>query len=189
MADDRPSLPNAADETTTLLAFLELQRSLVAWKAGGLDAAGLDATLPPSTMTLGGLLKHLVYVEDFWFSRWLHGNPPAPPWDTVDWDADRDWDWHSAADDAPEQLYAAWEAAVARSRKLVDDALAEGEGVERRAKLAERFDGTDWKIGPAEPGDDAPTLRFILCHMIEEYARHAGHADLLREAVDGLTGE
>ena len=54
-----------------------------------------------SSMTLGGILKHLAYVEDLWFSRFLHRRDPEPPWDTVDWDADHDWDWHSAAGDAP----------------------------------------------------------------------------------------
>src|SRR5712692_28252 len=59
---------------------------------------------PPSSITLGGLLKHLAYVESDWFSRWLHGQDREPPWDTVDWKADPDWEWHSAAEDTPEQL-------------------------------------------------------------------------------------
>ena len=70
-------------------------------------------------MTLGGMLKHLAYVEDLWFSRSLHGQDPQPPWDTVDWEADPDWDWHSAAQDSPEQLDALWQDAVHRSRALV----------------------------------------------------------------------
>ena len=77
-------------------------------------------------MTLGGMLKHLAYVEDVWFSRFLYGQDPEPPWDTVDWDADPDWDWHSAAGDMPDQLLALWQDAVDRSRSLCTLALAEG---------------------------------------------------------------
>lgn len=171
----RPEPPLAADETATLLGFLDYQRATLAWKCSGLDAAGLSATVGASSMTLGGLLKHLAYVEDSWFSRWLHGRDRQPPWDTVDWEADPDWDWHSAAEDSPEQLFELWEDAVARSRSLVAEALAVG-GLEQRARRT-------W------PDGRAPSLRWILCHMIEEYARHNGHADLLRESVDGHTGE
>jgi uncharacterized damage-inducible protein DinB len=171
----RPEPPLAADETATLLGFLEYQRATLAWKCAGLDAAALRATVGASSMTLGGMLKHLASVEDAWFSRWLHGHDRQPPWDTVDWKADPDWDWHSAADDPPEELQALWRDTVARSRSLVTDALADGD----LAQLAERT----W------PDGRTPSLRWILCHMIEEYARHNGHADLLRESIDGLTGE
>jgi uncharacterized damage-inducible protein DinB len=171
----RPEPPLAADETATLLGFLEYQRATLAWKCAGLDAAGLRATVGASSMTLGGLLKHLAYVEGDWFSRWLHGRDRPAPWDTVDWKADPDWEWHSATEDSPEQLFALWQDAVASSRSLLADALADG-GLERRARRT-------W------PDGRAPSLRWILVHMIEEYARHNGHADLLRESVDGLAGE
>ena len=127
-------------------------------------------------MTLGGMLKHLAYVEDMWFSRFLYERDPEPPWDTVDWDADPDWDRHSAAADTPEQLHALWQDAVARSRALVAKALADG-GLEQLARR--HLAATAGLL----------SLRWIVCHMIEEYARHNGHADLLRESVDGLTGE
>ena len=171
----RPHPPDAADETATLLGFLEFQRAALAWKCTGLDVAGLGATLAPSSMTLGGMLKHLAYVEDLWCSRCLHGRDPEPPWDTVDWAADRDWDWHSAAEDTPEQLHTLWRDAVTRSRDLVTEALAVG-GLEQLGR------GTN-------SSGEAPSLRWILFHLVEEYARHVGHADLLRESVDGLTGE
>jgi uncharacterized damage-inducible protein DinB len=171
----RPEPPLAGDETATLLAFLDYQRATLAWKCGNLDAAGLRATLSPSSMTLGGLLKHLAYVESHWFSSMLRGQPKQAPWDAVDWQADPDWEWHSAADDTAEQLFALWQDAVARSRKLTADALAEAD----LSQPARR----SW------PDGSAPSMRWILCHMIEEYARHNGHADLLRESVDGLTGE
>jgi uncharacterized damage-inducible protein DinB len=171
----RPEPPEAADELATLLGFLDFQRATLAWKTDGLDAAGLDAALAPSTMTLGGLLKHLALVEDYWFSERLHGRDEGPPWNSVDWDADRDWEWHSAAHDSPDELRALWRAAVDRSRTAVAEAMADG-GLDRLA---------------AQPGRDGstPSLRWIVVHMIEEYARHNGHADLLRESVDGLTGE
>ncbi|MGI5267784.1 DinB family protein [Nonomuraea sp. CA-218870] len=171
----RPEPPLDGDETSTLLGFLEFLRATFAWKCSGLDAAALNTTVAASSMTLGGMIKHLAYVEDHWFSVCLHGQSQQPPWDTVDWKADSDWDWHSAADDTPEQLRQLWEDTVARSRTLVDKALAHGDA----GQLA---------LGRG-PGGAPTTLRWILCHMIEEYARHNGHADLIRESVDGLTGE
>jgi uncharacterized damage-inducible protein DinB len=171
----RPEPPPAADEVASILGFLDYQRATLAWKCSGLDSAGLNATTAASSITLGGLLKHMAYVEDSWFSYSLFGRDRASPWNTVDWSADRDWEWHSAAQDTPEQLRALWEQAVARSRSLVTEALADG-GLDR---LATRT----W------PSGEAPGLRWILLHMIEEYARHNGHADFLRESVDGETGE
>jgi hypothetical protein len=75
----RPEPPAAADETATLVGFLEYQRATLAWKCAGLDAAGLRATVAASLMTLGGMLKHLALVEDWWFSERLHGRGPEPP--------------------------------------------------------------------------------------------------------------
>ena len=171
----RPEPPLAADETASLLGFLDYQRATLAWKCAGLDSAGLQARTAASSMTLGGLLKHMALVEDHWFSRSLLGGDKVPPWDTVDWDVDEDWDWNSSFDDSPEQLRALWEENVARSRANVEEALSNG-GLDRLAKMT-------W------PDGRAPSLRWILLHMIEEYARHNGHADLLRESVDGETGE
>jgi uncharacterized damage-inducible protein DinB len=171
----RPEPPVDADEIGTLTGFLEFQRATFAWKSAGLDADGLGVTVAASTMTLGGMLKHLALVEDQWFSWFLAGQQPAPPWNTVDWDADEDWDWHSAAKDRPEQLRTLWRDAVDRSRASLVGARAGG-GPEQLAKKK-------WSDGRA------PSLRWILCHMIEEYARHNGHADLIRESIDGQTGE
>jgi uncharacterized damage-inducible protein DinB len=171
----RPEPPAAGDETATLLGFLEFQRATLAWKCGGLDAAGLQAKVGASSMTLGGLLKHMALIEDGWFSRALYDRDRQPPWDAVDWTADPDWEWRTAAEDPPERLWALWRDAVARSRALVGEALAAG-GLDQLARRT-------W------PDGTAPSLRWILVHMIEEYARHNGHADLLRESVDGSTGE
>ena len=170
-----PEPPVAGDETATLLGSLERERAILAWKCGGLDAAGLRATVGASSMTLGGLLKHLAVVEDEYLSVRLLGQKPAPPWNTVDWDADPDWEWHSAAQDSPADLYSLWQDAVSRSRAAVTRALADGD----LDRLAHYTDARG----------QSPSLRRILIDLIEEYARHNGHADLLREAVDGLTGE
>lgn len=171
----KPYPPVAGDETATLLGSLERQRATLAWKCGQLDADGLRARLHPSTMTLGGMLKHLAHVEHDLFTGWWLGQELGPPWDAVDWDADPDWDWESAAADSPEELYAIWRDAVARSRARVAEALAAG-GLEQ--------------IGRQKSSNgESPSLRYILVTMIEEYARHVGHADLIRESVDGLVGE
>jgi uncharacterized damage-inducible protein DinB len=167
--------PVAGNETDTLIGSLERQRRLLAWKCGGLDTAGLSATVGASSMTLGGLLKHLALVEDEYFTRRLLGRDFPPPWDTVDWDADPDWEWHSAAGDTPEQLLTLWREAVTRSRSAVSEALAGG-GPDQLA----RYISADGR---------SPSLRRLLIDMIEEYARHVGHADLIRESVDGLVGE
>ena len=122
----RAGPPVAGDETATLVGSLDRERAIFAWKCGGLDAAGLRATAAASSLTLGGLIKHLALVEDEYFTRRLLGRDLGPPWDSVDWDADPDWEWHSAAADSPEQLYALWRDAVARSRQAVSEALAGG---------------------------------------------------------------
>jgi uncharacterized damage-inducible protein DinB len=170
----RPEPPLAGDEAATLIGFLEFQRATLAWKVAGLDAKGLAETVAASTMTLGGLVKHLAYVEYLWFSRWLDEQEPQPPWAGVDWVAEPDWEWVSAAEDSPDQLLALWTGWVENSRRLVEVALPNGLG-----QLTPR----SW------PDGRSPSLRWILCHMIEEYARHNGHADLIRESVDGQTGE
>jgi hypothetical protein len=177
MIEQAPSEPPlAGDETATLLGSLERQRAIFAWKCGGLDAAGLHAKVGASSITLGGLLKHLALVEDDTFPQKLLGRDPVAPWNTVDWDADHDWEWRSAAEDAPEELYALWQDAVARSRSAVEETLADGD-----------LDQLVTRVTNAR--GESPSLRRVLVDMIEEYARHAGHADLIRESVDGLVGE
>lgn len=165
--------PGMADEVATLRGFLDYQRATLAWKCRDVPAEGLRMTTAASSMTLGGLLKHMALVEDSWFTRRLLGKQMPGPWTAVDWSADPDWEFRTAAEDRPAELRALWEASCERSRAAVDEALAHG-GLEQTAQ-----------------GGDAQglSLRWILVHMIEEYARHNGHADLLREAWDGETGE
>nr|BFE59014.1 DinB family protein [Dactylosporangium thailandense] len=171
----RPEPPPDGDEAATLLGFLDYQRATLAWKCSGLGADALRATVGASPMTLGGLLKHLAYVEDDWFAYRLDGEERPEPWAGVDWAADPDWEWHSAAGDGPEELRRLWRSSVAEARERTAAALRDG-GLGRVA-------ARPWADGRS------PSLRWILCHMIEEYARHNGHADLLRESIDGATGE
>jgi len=171
----RPEPESHADEPTTLVGFLDYQRATFEWKCSGLDGAALRVTIAASSMTLGGMIKHLALVEEWWFNEGLLGHGPVAPWDGVDWEADPDGDWNSAAKDSPETLWDLWHENVERSRAQVNQALTYGD----LSQLAER----------TGPDGRSPSLRWILCHMIEEYARHNGHADLLRESIDGQTGE
>jgi len=168
-------IPVAGPEIDTLVGALERNRRTFAWKCSGLDADSMRRTLGPSTMTLGGLVKHLALVEDEYFTRQLTGaSSLTPPFDAVDFDADPDWEWRTAADDSPDELMALWESCVARSRANIAAAYAEGPDVPTR---------TPWGSGRT------PLLRRLMVDMIEEYARHTGHADLIRESIDGLVGE
>jgi len=115
------------------------------------------------------------FVEAYYSLTRLSGLSPGAPWETVDWDAEGDWPFTSAADDSPDELYALWDGTVERSRARFDAALAEG--------------GLDQLVRIAGPDGRHASLRRLLCDLIEEYGRHTGHADLLREAVDGLVGE
>jgi hypothetical protein len=135
----------------------------------------LQTRIGASSLTLGGLLKHLASVEDYTFTANLRGEPIGAPWDATGWDGSNDWEFASAADDTPEQLYALWDGAVERSRARLDASLADG--------------GLDQLVHESRPDGRHPSLRRLVCDMVEEYGRHTGHADLIREAVDGLVGE
>jgi hypothetical protein len=163
--------PQSGDERTLLIAFLDYHRETLRQKAGGLDAAQLDPALAPSDMTLGGMVKHLALVEDWWFRCVLLGLEHAEPWASVDWDDDADWDWHSAKDDSPEQIWVVYEANVSAA----DAAYAD-------------LDLDTLSVKKSRQSDEPFSLRWILLHMIEEYARHNGHADLIRQSEDGQTG-
>jgi uncharacterized damage-inducible protein DinB len=163
--------PTHGDERTLLIAFLDYHRDTLRTKAGGLDAEQLATALPTSEMTLGGMVKHLALVENSWLRDRLAGEGLSEPWRSVDWDADEDWDWHSARDDSPEQI-----------RALYDEMVADADAVIASKHL------DDLSVVPSRAGEPF-SLRWILLHLIEEYARHNGHADLIREAIDGETGE
>jgi hypothetical protein len=158
--------PLAGTEAEHLVGALDRLRATFRWKADGLDAAGLATRVGASTLTLGGLLKHLAAAEDHTFGTKLSGTP----FDPDEWDRA----FTSAADDSPEQLYAHWDQAVSRSRAKLTTALA---------------GGLDQPVHVSDGQGNHASLRRLVCDMIEEYGRHTGHADLLREAVDGRVGE
>jgi uncharacterized damage-inducible protein DinB len=173
----RPMPPEESGEVETLQGFLAYQRGTLAWKCRGLSDEQLRVALPPTSMTLGGMLKHLAYVEDFWFTEVVGGEPAPEPWASAVTKADPDWDWTSAATDSGDELQALWAERVSRSDAVVQARLGQGEA----AALSESHS--------AWGGQGRASLRWVLVHMIEEYARHNGHADLIRESIDGQTGE
>ena len=176
-SDQLPEIPLRAGEAETLRSFLAFYRAVLRRKAAGLSAAQLAAQLAPSDLTLGGMLKHLALVEDNWFRIVLLGLPEREPWASVDWGADRDWDWHSATQDSPADLLALYDRAIADAEEITDRVLAAPDGLETLSARPDRRSGEPF------------SLRWILVHLIEEYARHTGHADLIRQAIDGATGD
>ena len=171
----RSEAPIRADVVTALRGFLDYHRDTFRWKCAGLTQGQLAQPQAPSTMTLGGMMKHLALNEVGWFGHTLAGEAYPPPFDTVDWDADPDWEWRTAADDSPEDLRALYDDCVRRADAAIDGALAAG--------------GLDAESVEQSSSNGAFSLRWILLHMIEEYARHNGQADLMRESIDGATGE
>ena len=166
--------PLAGTELEHLVGALDRLRTTFRWKTDDLDAAGLQTRIGASSLTLGGLLKHIAINEDSMFTCKLAGEPVGEPWESL-WDGTDDWEFTSAANDTPEQLYAFWEDAVERSRVRLAAALDRG--------------GLDQLVHVSSPEGEHASLRRLLCDLIEEYGRHTGHADLLREAVDGRVGE
>jgi uncharacterized damage-inducible protein DinB len=169
--------PQQSGEVATMLGFLDYQRATLEWKCRALSDEQLRVALPTSPVTLSGLLKHLAYVEDYWFTEVVGGEPTPEPWASADTKADPDWDWSSAAGDSGDDLRALWAERVMRSRAIVEARLGQGEA----AALSEAHSAWD--------GQGRVSLRWVLVHMIEEYSRHNGHADLIRESIDGQTGE
>jgi hypothetical protein len=174
-AVDKPSPTPGPTEAESLISVLERNRRTFAWKTADLDALGLRAKTAASTMTLGGLVKHVALVEADSLAVKLAGREYGPPWDAVDFDADPDWEWRTGAEDSWDDVYKLWRDAVERSRMLVAEVINER--------------GLDGPASFSWPDGRTPTVRAMLLDMIEEYARHTGHADILREAVDGRVGE
>jgi uncharacterized damage-inducible protein DinB len=168
----RTDPPDSGPELVQLTAFLDYQRETMLLKTDGLTGDQLAQSLSPSSLTLAGLLNHLSKVEDVWFRVRFAGLPEAGWRADAQGPAEPDWDFDSATSVAPEELRERYRTACAASRTVV----AEAPDLDRLS---------------ARPRRDGPhvDLRWILLHMIEETARHAGHADLLREAIDGTVGE
>jgi uncharacterized damage-inducible protein DinB len=168
----RTDPPETGPELDQLTSVLDYQRETILRKTAGLTREQLAQQHPPSSLTLGGLLNHLALVEDSWFRERFAGLPDDELWDGVDWDADPDYEFRTAAEVEPEELRRRYEKACASSREVVAGAQSLDQLSVKTRSNGMHFD-----------------LRWMLLHLIEETARHAGHADLLREAVDGTTGE
>ena len=161
----------SAGEREMLTSYLDYYRAVLIDKASGLDSGQLNTRLGPSTLTLGSLIHHMAGVEHWWFHEAFAGSDPLEPWATAPWEDDRDWDFSAAAELSPEVIIGRYESAIEDSRRI--EAAA--------ASLDDRSVRTR--------NDEPWSLRWILVHMIEETARHAGHADLIRESIDGETGD
>jgi Protein of unknown function (DUF664) len=160
-------------EADLMRGFLDYQRATFVHKIAGLDRVQFGQRIATSQLTLAGLTKHLALVEDSWFQDRFLGLDAPEPWASAPFDDDPDWEFHSALDDEPDYLVGLYEAACDRSRRAVD-------GAPRLDQLSAQ---ADRKTG------ERLNLRWIMLHLIEETARHNGHADLLREAIDGAVGE
>lgn len=169
---ERTDPDHVGDERTLLNQFLDFHRATILNKTHGLAHADFGHCLSPSTMSIGGMLKHLTLVEDYWFDHTFMGNAEREPWSSIDWDADPDWEWRSAIDDDPADLLTAYAAACERSRAIVASAA----GFDDLSAETNK-DGERW------------SLRWIMLHMLEETARHVGHIDLIRQSIDGTVGE
>ncbi|MEU3527911.1 DinB family protein [Streptomyces sp. NPDC038707] len=169
--DGRPVPPPHAGERAMLEAWLDFHRATLAVKCSGLADDRLRlAAVPPSSMTLLGLVQHLAEVERNWFQRVFAGREVPPVFGESNPDG-----FAVRPERGLDEAMAVWRAEVARGRELVAGASLEDSG-----RLSGREAG--------HVGGQGVSLRWIMLHMIEEYARHNGHADLLRERTDGVTG-
>lgn len=163
----RPQPPMAAAPVEMVSAFLDFLRATLLWKIEGVPDDDLRRPMTPSGVSLLGMLKHSALVERFWFRRVFAGEEIPFPWTKDDPDAD----WRIEAGETTAEIVTLYRAEVERSREIVA-----GKAWEARAAR------------PPWPGE-AQTLGWILTHMVEEVARHCGHADIIRETIDGQTGE
>ena len=163
--------PRAA-ERDALAQYLDYQRETILIKTDGLTAEQLGQRLPTSALTLAGILYHLSLVEEAWLEVRFQGLPQRAEWQGVNWEADPDWEFRTATTMEPEALRRRYRDACDRSRQVTAKA-----------------DSTDQLSAAKLSNGEQFTLRWVLLHLIEETARHAGHADLLREAIDGEVGE
>jgi uncharacterized damage-inducible protein DinB len=165
MTDTRPEPPYAGTEAETLTAYLDFHRATLLMKVDGLDDERLRRPMVPSGTSLLGIVKHLAYVERWWFTQVFAGQQATYPWTEDDPDAD----WRIEPEETTEQILRLYRDECDRSRGIVAASSSLDDIVQHpRRELSKRW---------------------ILVHMIEETARHNGHADILREQLDGRTGE
>jgi uncharacterized damage-inducible protein DinB len=159
-----------ADERTMLEGWLEYHRQTLAWKCEDLTDEQLrTAAVEPSPLSLMGLVRHMAEVERHWFRKVLTGDDPGPVYSS---DADPDGDFHVTGADTWQDAYTTWQTEIGHARHN-----------------AAGFALDDLSRGRSRSTGEPFTLRWIYTHMIEEYARHNGHADLIRERLDGATGD
>ena len=169
MPTTRDDPPYIAPERAMLEAWLDYHRVTLEQKCEGVSASKLrERAVPPSTLSLLGLVRHMAEVERNWFRRVFAGEE-APPLYYSEQDPDGDFDGLDEAD--PNEAFTTWRAECDNGRSLTAAA------------------GSLDQVGKRERRGEEVSLRWILVHMIEEYARHNGHADLLRERIDGVTGD
>lgn len=161
----------AGTERETLVEHLDYYRELMINKAGGLTREQLNTRLLPSTLTLINLIHHLGLVEHWWFHEFFSGREPIEPWASIDWKKDPDWEFNISSELEPALIIERYREAIEVSQRVTDSA----ETVEQ--------------LSVRDRDGEHRSLRWILVHMIEETARHAGHADLIRESIDGTTGD
>lgn len=158
--------PQRGTESELLLAFLDDQRAALGRRTSGLADEDLRRELPPAGLSLAGVMKHLAVLEDYWFSYVFAGNQVARTFSHVDWQAEPDWDWRSATEDEPAALRALHDATVVHSRSVVAGEELDADSVRANRRTGEKY-----------------SLRWIALHMLEEYGRHLGYAELLRESL------
>ena len=168
MTDTRINPPLHAAEFPMLVSWLEFHRETLALKCENLTVGQLRLrAVPPSSLSLLGLVRHMAEVERNWFQRVFAGAEAPPLFYT---EADRDGDFDNVDNADPDEAFAAWRAECEGARAVLAGVKSLDEP------------------GAKERHGETVTMRWILVHMIEEYARHNGHADLLRECIDGVTG-
>jgi uncharacterized damage-inducible protein DinB len=159
-------------ESALLAQYLDYQRETILSRTEGLTQEQLSQQHAPSELSLAGLLYHLALVEEDWMEIHFSGQPDREPWLGADWDTDPDWQFRPASEVEPDELRSRYRQACERSRQVAAEATGLDQLSVRSIRNGQHF-----------------TLRWVLLHLIEETARHAGHADLLREAIDGTVGD
>lgn len=173
LSENAPSPPaenRNADERSTLLDMLDFYRTVLVRKTFGLTDEQFHSTPLVSTLSLARLLAHMAFVEDHWFEASFAGRDQVEPWASADFESDPDWEMSWSAGRDHRELVELLQTSVERSRSTVGAS-------------------PDLSALAAATGDQQVSLRWILVHMVEEYARHVGHADMIRETIDGQTGD
>jgi len=166
-----PYPPYSGTERETLVGYLDYYRAIMIDKTSGLTDEDVNIRLEPSSLTLINMIYHLALVEHSWFYVFFSGNDWHEPWASVDWDTDPDWEFATASKVDPELVLARYRDAIDVSNSII----ATADAMET--------------LSVRERDGEKRSLRWILVHMIEEVARHAGHADLIRESIDGQVGD